>query len=148
MTFALLLLALGGGFSPGPGSSSGSGYATVQDEGTPLTQRTIVNFTGAGVACADSGGITVCTVSGGGGGGGNFVADAFGFSDSSDALKTVTAAWASGSSHILCSPVGEEESVEDMRITVVSRTLGSFVARGYVSNGRHTGTLNFHCTGD
>lgn len=45
-------------------------YSTIQDEGTPLTQRSTVNFTGAGVTCTDSGGITVCTIAGGGGGGG------------------------------------------------------------------------------
>lgn len=45
-------------------------YATVEDEATPLTQRSTVNFTGAGVSCADSGGKTVCTISSGGGGGG------------------------------------------------------------------------------
>lgn len=39
---------------------------TIEDEGTGLTQRTNVNFTGAGVSCADSGGKTVCTISGGG----------------------------------------------------------------------------------
>lgn len=43
-------------------------YATVEDEATPLTQRSTVNFTGSGVSCADTGGKTVCTVSGGGGG--------------------------------------------------------------------------------
>lgn len=51
-------------------SVAGDGYATIQDEGTPLTQRSTVNFTGAGVTCTDSGGITVCTIAGGGGGGG------------------------------------------------------------------------------
>ena len=45
-------------------------YTTVEDEATPLTQRTTVNFTGAGVSCVDSGGKTVCTIAGGGGGGG------------------------------------------------------------------------------
>jgi len=45
-------------------------YTTVEDEATPLTQRTTVNFTGAGVSCTDSGGKTVCTIAGGGGGGG------------------------------------------------------------------------------
>lgn len=45
-------------------------YTTVEDEATPLTQRSTVNFTGAGVSCTDSGGKTVCTISGGGGGGG------------------------------------------------------------------------------
>lgn len=44
-------------------------YTTVEDEGSGLTQRSTVNFTGSGVSCADSGGKTVCTISGGGGGG-------------------------------------------------------------------------------
>lgn len=44
-------------------------YSTIQDEGGALTQRSTVNFTGAGVTCVDSGGITVCTIAGGGGGG-------------------------------------------------------------------------------
>jgi hypothetical protein len=45
---------------------------TIQDEGTPLTQRATLNFTGGGVACVDNAGQsrTDCTISGGGGGGG------------------------------------------------------------------------------
>lgn len=46
--------------------AASTGYQTVQDEATPLTQRTTINFTGAGVSCVDSGGKTVCTISGGG----------------------------------------------------------------------------------
>lgn len=46
-------------------SVAGSGYATVQDEGSPLTQRTTLNFTGSPITCSDSGGITVCDVTGG-----------------------------------------------------------------------------------
>jgi hypothetical protein len=42
----------------------------VEDEGTPLTQRANMNFTGAGVSVADTGGKTVVTIPGGGGGGG------------------------------------------------------------------------------
>ena len=53
-------------------------YSTIQDEGSPLTQRSTVNFTGAGVSCTDSGGITVCTISGGGGGGTSPLILAFG----------------------------------------------------------------------
>ena len=45
-------------------------YTTVEDEATPLTQRTTVNFTGAGVSCTDSGGKTVCTISNGDSSGG------------------------------------------------------------------------------
>lgn len=46
-----------------------SGYTTIQDEGTPLTQRSTVNFIGSSIACVDNSGSTRtdCTVTGGGG---------------------------------------------------------------------------------
>ncbi len=40
---------------------------TVEDEGTPVTQRSSVNFTGAGVSVADTGGKTTVTIVGGAG---------------------------------------------------------------------------------
>lgn len=44
-------------------SGGGSGYNTIQDEGSALTQRTTVNFTGSGMSCVDDGSSkTVCTV--------------------------------------------------------------------------------------
>ncbi|HEY8741647.1 MAG TPA: hypothetical protein VIU62_00995, partial [Chloroflexota bacterium] len=49
-------------------------YDTVEDEGTPLAQRSTVNFVGAGVSAADSGGVTTVTISGGTGGGGSISA--------------------------------------------------------------------------
>jgi hypothetical protein len=39
----------------------------IEDEGTPLTQRTTLNFVGAGVTVTDSGGKTVVTIPGGSG---------------------------------------------------------------------------------
>jgi hypothetical protein len=39
----------------------------VQDEGTSLTQRSVLNFTGAGVSVTDVGGKTVVTIAGGAG---------------------------------------------------------------------------------
>jgi hypothetical protein len=50
--------------------ASGSGVTTIADEGSNLTARATVNFTGAGVSCADNAGATRtdCTISGGGGG--------------------------------------------------------------------------------
>lgn len=39
-------------------------YGTVEDEGTPLTQRTTLNFVGDGVVATDSGGKTVVTIEG------------------------------------------------------------------------------------
>ena len=49
---------------------AGSGYSTIEDEATPLTQRTTLDFTGAGVTCTDTGAKTQCSIPGGGGGGG------------------------------------------------------------------------------
>jgi hypothetical protein len=48
-------------FTSIPGVSS---YATIQDEGVPLTQRDTINFVGAGVTATDSGGKTVVTIPG------------------------------------------------------------------------------------
>jgi hypothetical protein len=47
--------------------SGGGGYATVQDEGSALTQRATLNFLGAGVTCVDNAGATKtdCTIPGG-----------------------------------------------------------------------------------
>lgn len=39
-------------------------YQTVQNEGTPETQRSALNFVGAGVSVSDAGGATVVTVAG------------------------------------------------------------------------------------
>lgn len=49
---------------PGGGGGGGGGGHTIEDEGTPLTARTSLNFTGANVTASDSGGKTVVTVSG------------------------------------------------------------------------------------
>ncbi len=50
------------------GSGSGSAGHTIEDEGTPLTARTKLNFVGAGVTVTDDAGddATVVTITGGG----------------------------------------------------------------------------------
>lgn len=63
---------------------SGSGYDTIEDEGTPLTQRSVLNFEGAGVECADDTTKTTCTIAGGA------AQDAF-YSASGTSGDTVTA---------------------------------------------------------
>lgn len=45
-------------------------YTTVQEEGSSLTQRSTINFVGAGVTAADSSGKTTVTIPGSTGGGG------------------------------------------------------------------------------
>lgn len=57
------------GVPAGLADGDDAGYVTVQDEGTPLTARSTVDFTGSGVTCADTGAKTQCTISGGGGSG-------------------------------------------------------------------------------
>ena len=44
------------------------GYDTVEEEGSPLTQRSELNFVGAGVVASDDGEKTVVTIAGGGAG--------------------------------------------------------------------------------
>lgn len=84
----------------------------------------------------------------GGGGAGNFVTDTITFAGGSDATKTVTAAWATASSTLLCTANGEEASVEGLQVVVTARAIGSFTVRGYVLQGTHTGALTIHCTGN
>lgn len=49
--------------------ATGSGYNTVEDEGVALTQRTTINFTGAGVTASDVAGETEVNIPGGAGSG-------------------------------------------------------------------------------
>jgi hypothetical protein len=59
-----------GGWGVPPGTGGAAYYQTVDNAGTPLTQRPTLNFAGAGVSCADNSGATRtdCTINGGGGG--------------------------------------------------------------------------------
>lgn len=41
-----------------------SAYNLIESGGSPITKRTTVNFTGTGISCSDSGGISVCNVDG------------------------------------------------------------------------------------
>ena len=49
-------------------TGGGGGYSSVEDEGSGLTARSIINFTGAGVTATDVGSKTVVNIPGGGGG--------------------------------------------------------------------------------
>jgi len=53
----------GGGGAGGGGG--GSGYDTIQEEGVSVTQRSTLNFTGAGMTCAEDSGKTTCTLTAG-----------------------------------------------------------------------------------
>lgn len=77
--------------------SSLNSYGTIADEGGSLTQRSTLNFTGAGVSCVDNAGSsrTDCTISGGGSTGNwTFAGDAA--DDSGANVLTIGATTATG----------------------------------------------------
>lgn len=87
------------------------GYSTVQDEGSALTARTAINFTGAGVSCVDNGGATRtdCTISGGGAGSATTGVFSVTFGDGTvatgdSATATVSAGWVTSTSSIVFTP--------------------------------------------
>jgi|CXWL01.1.fsa_nt_gi hypothetical protein len=87
-------------------SGGGSGYNLIEEDGTPLTARTTIDFTGAGVTCSDVAGETRCNVPGGSGNIGSFTVtfgtDAISRYESDEA--TVSAAWVGASSDIVLVP--------------------------------------------
>jgi len=50
-----------------PSAGGGGGYSTIQDEGVSLTQRTTIDFVGAGVTATDTGSKTQVSIPGGAG---------------------------------------------------------------------------------
>ena len=139
--------------------STSSGYATVMDEGSALTQRATVNFVGA-VTCVDNSGAsrTDCTVSGGSS---NVteVTVAFGAGATTASTVVTGQAWVTATSKILCVPVllaasGRNEGAEDPLIEGLTgaahtRVLGTgfTLTAGKTSPGLYYGSQIFHCTG-
>ena len=120
-------------------SSSSGGYSTIENSGTPLTMRTTVNMQGTGVSCADSGGITVCTINGTG------VAN---FAQAFTAQTTVTIAHNLGTASVVvqcvdgASPpnVIVPQNIAITSINVVTVTFSSSQTGSCVVNGAAAGT--------
>jgi hypothetical protein len=156
----------------GTGGGGGGGGVTSVTASSPLSSSggTTPNISLTGTIAGTSGGFgaaqptcgagqfltcngTTCscgTPSGGGGGSGVNVASGSAYFDGGtlDALTTVTAAWASGASVIVCRPTGEESSVEGAQATVISQSSGNFVVRTQPRQGSHWGDLPFVCLGN
>ncbi|UOF79746.1 hypothetical protein [Caudoviricetes sp.] len=158
MNKSILLSVLLAGFSPGPGGSSGTVYnQTIEDEGTPLIQRTNVNFTGTGVSCTDSGGKTVCTISGGGAGPANVVEQSIAITGGGTFFQSVVTGqtWVSSGSKVVCSTFAtsvdgltvEAITVGALDIAVSDLVAGTgFTINVFSPNGLD-GTIRVHCTG-
>lgn len=141
-----------------PGGAA-SGYQTVRDENDPLTQRTVLNFTGTGVQCADNGAgaRTDCTINSGGG---NVVSTSVTFAaDGSGAPDTVVTGqtWVTSTSTIVCNwfNPGTVSNITDevykaagLSPAVAStRVVGTgFTVAASSTNGA-TGQFFIHCTG-
>jgi hypothetical protein len=82
--------------------AGGSGYNLVEDEGTPLTARTTINFVGAGVTASDDGSETVVTIAGGGSPAATTVEKDLGSTPTWRGKFTITDAAISGASKVLC----------------------------------------------
>lgn len=138
-----------------PSNSSGGGYNSIQDEGSGLPVQTTLNFTGAGVSCADGGTKTNCTISGGSGSV-NVVEVSLTLDDFGWYSTTVTGqTWVTGTSKIICSQFGttadggtvELAAISELEPTVSDLVAGTgFNLSVYNVNGV-SGTYRFHCTG-
>lgn len=144
----VLYLSSSGG-TGGNGAPVDGGYVTFGGGTTGSTnERTLTAGTNVTIDLTTPGQVVI-NASGGGGSGGNFVSDTVTFAAGKyDATRTVTAAWATAGSAIVCAADGEEASVEGLVVTVTSKTSGSFVVRAEPRNGKHTGALPFTCTGN
>lgn len=133
----------------GSGAPVDGGYVTFGGGTTgSINERTLTAGTNVTIDLTTPGQVVI-NASGGGGSGGNFVSDTVTFAAGKyDATHTVTAAWATAGSAIVCAADGEEASVEGLVVTVTSKTSGSFVVRAEPRNGKHTGALPFTCTGN
>lgn len=119
--------------------SAATGYQTIKDEGSSLTQRTILNFTGAGVSCVDNAGATRtdCTISSGGSTGNwTFTGDAA--DDTGAAVLTIGATTATGVT--LSRTAGTITMAGD---TVFSANKGVTVTAGTSSFNFSSGTGTF-----
>ena len=101
--------------------TSSGGYATVQDEGSNLTQRGTVNFIGSGVTCADNSGSnrTDCTITSGGGS----VSSVSGPSQFTWATSTTTpaATWNTQSANtVMAGPTSGGAAAPDFRALVAA----------------------------
>lgn len=125
----------------------------VKDEGVQQsTVRAItINCTGTGVTCSQSG-TTMTLNAAGGGSGGNFIEASLAVSAAYHETS-VTAAWATATSKIVCAPypttadglTPEAVAVAGLLATAQGAA-GSFTLRVFSPYGL-TGTVRFHCTG-
>lgn len=130
-------------------ASSGSGYNLIQEDGTPLTARTTINFTGAGVTASDSGSLTTVNIPGGAGTGasGTTTIDFGAFPGKSDASVAIT-----GQASILTGSVVDawlvatataDHTADEHLVETIRVTAGNIVAAtGFTIYATNTSQLN------
>lgn len=87
---------------PPPVSGASGGYNLIENEGTPLTARTTINFTGAGITASDVAGETEVNVPGGGSPAATTVEVNLGSAWAWEGRFTITDAAIAATSKVLC----------------------------------------------
>jgi hypothetical protein len=133
-------------------TAGAGGYNTVEEEGTPLTQRTIINFTGSGVTASDVGGETQVNIPGGGGASMSVTEQDFGALPGVTYKEfAITDAAVSSTSHIPVwllteAPTGrdaDEAEMEPMDVFAKNMATGSFTLVAEVRSGPVEGLYKF-----
>lgn len=131
-------------------------YQIVQDEGVAATQRSTVNFVGAGVTCADNGGtsVTDCTIPGGAGS----VETTINLGTAGGLVFTATVVgqtWVAADTEIVCTPFGttadgltpETVIAAGLSVSTSAKVVGTGFDLSVYSPHGLTGTLRVHCIG-
>ncbi len=113
-------------------NAGGSGYATIQEEGTPVAQESVIDFQGAGVTATPGTGKTIVTIPGGGGGGGGLLFTG---------VKTANYTAVDGE-HVLADPSGGDFTVNSPSSP---STNDKFAVKKSVAGG--VATVDFNTTG-
>ena len=136
-----------------PPAASGSGYTTIQDETTPITQRTTMNFAGAGVTAADSGGVSTITIPGGAGASWTELEVDFGTRPVWDARFTVVDGTVGAASKVICVQSGNVptgmtggDGEWDAITYAALPAVGSFTLMSSASPGPIMGTRKLYYT--
>jgi len=140
-----------GDFTPSPSIQ-------LQDEGVSQGQIKRLNCVGAGVVCTRSGITGTATIAGGGAGSANVVEVSVPLGTSGGLIFSATVvgqAWVTGTSTIVCTPLGlttDGQTVETVVASGVQATVSNrVVATGFNVNvySPHgaTGIYRFGCTG-
>jgi hypothetical protein len=145
-TSGQFLKSNGAAAAPSWAAAAGGGYTTIQNQGTSLTQRNTLNFTGAGVTCVDNAGSTRtdCTIPGGGGAGYWILSDPLLYPSSTTYAVGIGTQNPTAKLHVVGNPTFARHSNDSSSPAfAIIKSRGTEIAPTIVSNGDFTGVIYF-----